>query len=186
MVSLKAYYPGNFTDEQVGPFSLMFMDTSVEELRNAIAHHVTASKRPPCVAELREIIFGKDPRNDINLHISFAWKAVLMAAENYGQYKSVQFDDPRCNYAVLAVGWEKICQSQIDDPWVKKEFEEKYKEAHNLLKRGELNGVERVKGAIEIANSGNENYLAECYQVFSLPPYAYENAMKQLTDGAER
>jgi len=81
-----------------------------------------------------------------------AWTEVEEAVSSVGRYETVQFTDPVINATIRALGgWISLCDQNLDEPWMQKEFERRYL-AHSEVGAG-LN--EPLPGLLQIQNKGH-------------------------------
>ncbi|TDI18400.1 MAG: phosphohydrolase [Acidobacteria bacterium] len=81
-----------------------------------------------------------------------AWTEVEEAVSSVGRYETVQFTDPVINATIRALGgWISLCDQNLDEPWMQKEFERRYL-AYSEVGAG-LN--EPLPGLLQIQNKGH-------------------------------
>lgn len=68
-----------------------------------------------------------------------AWELVLSEVRRVGIYGESRLPEPVAR-AVAVMGWAVICDSRVDDPWIRKDFERVYE--------GVLDGEHRRQAAI--------------------------------------
>ena len=134
-------------------------DLSVEDLERAAARALCESKFMPAPAELRTLA-GVMSRVDRMLK---AWDALQRAVEQYGCYKSVNFDDPVINAAVRNLGgWMNLDDRMKGDErkWTRKEFATVYE---SLCRTG------IVPGSGEALIGFSEHDQGRCHVRYDLP-----------------
>jgi len=81
-----------------------------------------------------------------------AWTEVEEAVSRIGRYETVQFADPVINAVIRNLGgWISLCDQDLDEPWMQKEFERRYL-AYSEVGAG-LN--EPLPGLLQIQNKGH-------------------------------
>jgi hypothetical protein len=85
----------------------------------ALQKSISVCKFFPKPAEIIEIVEG-----NMNDKASLAWMVLMQALESEGGYRSVTFEDPRINSAILFFGgWERVAEWKVEEmPYRRQDF----------------------------------------------------------------
>ncbi len=89
-----------------------------------------------------------------------AWVEVETAIVRHGGYVTVQFTDLVTNAVIRDLGgWPWLCQQNLDEPWMQKEFERRYGEYH----QHKVNYSTPLQGLVEQHNrlKGYHDHIPE-------------------------
>ena len=121
MTFLGVAYNKEFTQEQVGIWYNFFVETKIEDFKNAIKRLINKSKYLPSIAEIKSEIATLNV-NELQLNAESEWELVLQAIRRWGRLDNIAFEEITQN-TIRAVGihrLETIETSQV--PFIKKEF----------------------------------------------------------------
>lgn len=120
---------------------------SDDEFKAAVNRIITTAKFFPKPADFLETL-----RIDESAQAIMAYEKAINAGQQYGAYRSVQFDDPAIHSTIeLMGGWQKFCLSEDERKWQQKEFEEIYqvmrrRGEHPKYLPGQVEQVNALKG----------------------------------------
>jgi len=127
-------------------------DLTLDQIAEGIARHVNDPDRGRFMPKPADIRAALVPAKVDPL---IAWREVEDAICKSGSYATVYFADEVTTAVIRDMGgWIWICEQNIDEPWIQKEFERRYKlyQDQGIRVRG------RLPGRFEIENT-NKGYL---------------------------
>ncbi|MBN2118554.1 MAG: hypothetical protein JW730_18415 [Anaerolineales bacterium] len=139
-------YGKTLSDTAIGLYWQALKGQSLDEVKRGISAHIAA---PDCGRFMPRPADILRPFARVEKEPIIAWSQVARAMIKHGSYQSVCFEDGVINAVIRDLGgWIWICNQNIDEPWVQKEFERKYE----AYRRERITHTERLPGYFEIDN----------------------------------
>ena len=121
MNALGAAFNRPITPAVLTAYEMGLEGLAIEEIEGAAKRALRTCKFMPTPAELRELAGGLKPEDQAVL----AWQAAVRAVEDYGWYRSVQFEDAAITATIRSLGgWQRFCErcGGEEEKWLRKEF----------------------------------------------------------------
>jgi len=113
MGGLTSAYPRQTLNaENIEIYGVFLCDLDFDLAKMAVMRHVASSKFFPTIAEIRE---AAQKNVDTTPGLTEAWGEVSRAISHVGFYGSPEFSHEAITQTVTAIGWQYMCQTELND-----------------------------------------------------------------------